>query len=94
MTETETVRLHAIINGRVQGVLFRDSTCRRARSAGVSGWIRNHPAGSVELVLEGKRDAVERVLDFCRVGPPGAQVDSVEVRVEQPQGEQSFELQV
>jgi acylphosphatase len=72
-------RVHVYIEGLVQGVFFRYHTQRLARELGVKGWVRNLPDGRVEAVMEGKREALERMLDFCRRGPPGAVVERVEV---------------
>lgn len=80
------------MSGRVQGVYFRDTVRRAALAAGVSGWVRNNPDGTVEAVLEGDEDAVERVVAVCRTGPPGARVDDVLVRSEHPQGLVGFEI--
>ena len=84
-------RRRAIVRGRVQGVWFRDSLGRLARREGVAGWARNCPDGSLEAVLEGEERAVERALDFCRIGPPRARVDEVEVIEEEPAGLEGFE---
>jgi acylphosphatase len=69
----------------VQGVFFRDSVRRLAEGHGVTGWVRNNWDGSVEAVLEGEPDDVERVVAFMREGPRGARVDRVEVADEQPE---------
>jgi acylphosphatase len=66
----------------VQGVWFRESTRQAAQRASVCGWVRNLPDGSVEAVLDGTPDAVERVLGQLRRGPPLARVDAVEVEDE------------
>ena len=79
-----------MIDGRVQGVGFRDS-CRRAAHA-VDGWVRNLPDGRVEAVFEGEPDAVEAMVGWCRNGPPWASVTGVEVHVEEPQGEAGFRV--
>jgi acylphosphatase len=71
-------RLHARIEGRVQGVFFRASTQRRARALGLRGWVRNLADGAVELVAEGGREDCEALLEYCREGPAAAQVTSVE----------------
>jgi acylphosphatase len=84
------IRRRVVVTGLVQGVYFRDSTHRRALSAGVAGWVRNHPDGSVEAVFEGTGEAVERLVAFCREGPRGARVDRVEVDAEQPEGLAGF----
>ena len=76
----------------MQGVFFRDSARREARSAGVSGWISNRSDGAVEAVFEGESHAVERLIAFCRAGPPDAVVERVEETVEQPLGGSGFEV--
>jgi acylphosphatase len=81
-----------VARGRVQGVFFRDSTRREARSAGVSGWVTNRSDGAVEAVFEGDDDAVERMVSFVRRGPGHADVDDVEVREEEPEGLTGFEV--
>lgn len=70
-------RLKLIIEGRVQGVWFRDSTRRQALSIGVHGWVKNRVDGNVEAVLEGDADAVEQLARWCRQGPLGARVTGV-----------------
>ena len=84
------VRRRVIVRGLVQGVFFRDSTRRLARQHGVSGWIANRADGAVEVVFEGEADAVERLIAFSRKGPRGAQVESVEVTEEEPEGLSGF----
>jgi acylphosphatase len=84
------VRYRVVVTGRVQGVWFRESCRREAAAAGVTGWIRNAADGSVEAVLEGEPDAVERVLAWMRVGPRHAVVANVEVHTEPPVGETTF----
>jgi len=69
-----------VVTGRVQGVFFRASTVDFARSERVAGWVRNLRDGSVEAVFEGPRAAVERAIEFCRVGPRWAKVERVDVR--------------
>ena len=82
-----TVRAHVFVSGRVQGVFFRFETRRFARRLGVAGWVRNRRDGKVEAVFEGEKEDVERLIEFCRRGPSGARVTSVEVRWEEPTGE-------
>jgi acylphosphatase len=84
------VRRRAIVHGHVQGVFFRDSVRKLAERHGVAGWVRNNWDGSVEAVLEGDREAVERIVDFAREGPRGARVDRVEVVDEEPEGLTGF----
>jgi acylphosphatase len=84
------IRRRVIVHGLVQGVFFRDSTRRLAQRHGVSGWVANRPDGAVEAVFEGEADAVERLVAFSREGPRGAQVKSVEVTEEKPEGLAGF----
>jgi acylphosphatase len=88
----DLVRRRVVVHGRVQGVWFRDSTRAAAQENGVSGWVSNRPDGTVDVVLEGTADAVERVIAFCRTGPPQARVDGVAVAEEQPEGLTGFEV--
>jgi acylphosphatase len=81
-----------IVRGRVQNVWFRETTRRLADRHGVAGWVRNRPDGGVEAVFEGPADAVERLVDFARLGPPDARVDHVEVERERPEGLTGFEV--
>lgn len=71
-------RVHAVIRGQVQGVYYRSSASEQARVLGVSGWVRNLRGGEVELVAEGPRPVLEKLLEWCRLGPPAAQVEAVD----------------
>ncbi|HEX9093194.1 MAG TPA: acylphosphatase [Coriobacteriia bacterium] len=90
--EEDFVRARVRVCGRVQGVWFRQATADAARQAGVTGWVRNLPDGSVEAVFEGSRAAVDRAIDFASVGPPRAHVESAEVTWEPPAGESGFAI--
>jgi acylphosphatase len=83
-------RRRIIVRGRVQGVFFRESMRRLARQRGVSGWVSNRPDGTVEAVLEGDDAALERLVEFAHRGPRGAQVESVDVFSEEPEGLSGF----
>lgn len=73
-------RLTVKIHGTVQGVGFRQSAVNQAVQLGVKGWIRNLGDGSVEVVAEGERHTLDRLLQFLRVGPPGAKVSRVDIQ--------------
>jgi acylphosphatase len=81
-----------IVQGRVQGVFFRDSVRRLALEHGVAGWVRNNADESLEAVFEGPPAAIERLVTFCRSGPERAVVESVDVNEEPPRGERGFSL--
>lgn len=84
------LRRRLLISGRVQGVFFRDRCRRQAAASGVAGWVRNLPDGRVEVVAEGATEEVERLVSWCREGPRGASVTSVEVVDEPVEGLQGF----
>jgi acylphosphatase len=77
------VRVSVIINGRVQGVYFRSETREQALGLGVKGWVRNRRDGAVEGVFEGERKSVEKLLEWCRQGPPAAEVTEVQAQWEE-----------
>jgi acylphosphatase len=80
------------VHGRVQGVWYRESCRRQAVAAGIAGWVRNNADGTVEAVVEGQSQAVDRVIAWMRQGPPSALVTSVEVSAETPTGVQGFSV--
>lgn len=83
------VALRFVIKGRVQGVGFRMFAVDRAAVEGVHGFVRNLPDGSVEAVVEGDEESVERVERALRRGPAGARVDSFTVEPQVPMGRTS-----
>ena len=86
----EKVRKRILISGRVQGVYFRDSLRTAAEEEGVSGWVRNLPDRRVEAVLEGETQAVSKVIEWSRRGPPSARVEKVEIIEEVHTGELKY----
>jgi acylphosphatase len=89
---TTAIRVRVVVTGLVQGVFFRDSCRERARAEGVRGFVRNRSDGAVEAELEGPEPAVERVIAWCRVGPPRARVDAVDVERIPTVGEPGFRV--
>jgi acylphosphatase len=77
MTETSLVRLHTIVEGYVQGVGFRAFVENQANVLGLAGWVRNRWDGSVEVLAEGDRTSLERLLTALYRGPHSSQVTGV-----------------
>jgi acylphosphatase len=80
MTEPQQrrARVWLRIIGRVQGVGFRFSAVDEARRLGLTGWVRNTRNGDVEVVAEGQEPQLQRFINWCHSGPPGALVREVE----------------
>jgi len=76
-------RVHIIVSGRVQGVFFRAETESAAKALRLAGWVRNLEDGSVEVLIEGEDTQVDKMIAWCRTGPPAARVDRVDV-IEEP----------
>ena len=80
-----------LISGRVQGVFYRGWTVETARAIGVTGWVRNRRTGEVEILACGEPDAVQALIDRCRIGPPAAEVSRVDVEDAPPEPHAYFE---
>jgi acylphosphatase len=80
-------RVQLLIVGTVQGVAYRWSAQRRARELGLTGWVRNLPGGEVEALAEGATESVAHFIEWCRRGPPAAEVARVDVTEHPPTGE-------
>jgi len=81
------LRVRVTIRGLVQGVFFRASMRMKAQELGVNGWVRNLRDGRVQAVLEGDESSVRRLIEWCKKGPPGAEVHGIEVVHEEYVGE-------
>ena len=81
------IRAHVIITGKVQGVFYRAETAAKAKRLNITGWVRNLPDGRVEAVFEGEEINVQKIIDFCRRGPPNAYVINLDVRRQEWKGE-------
>ncbi len=75
---------HIVVSGKVQGVWYRASTQEVARALGLKGWVRNLPTGQVEILAQGDKDSIERLVEWCHQGPPAARVTAVDVEWEEP----------
>jgi acylphosphatase len=86
-------RAHIKVTGRVQGVYYRSTAREVAIELGLTGWVRNVPDGSVEIVAEGEKEKIEEFIKWCWKGPPLAIVKNLEVKWEEYKNEfKSFEV--
>ena len=77
------VRARVVISGRVQGVFFRVETKHAADRYGVFGWVKNQRDGTVAALLEGPKENVASLLEWCKQGPPLAKVETVDLKWEE-----------
>lgn len=75
-------RVHIKVYGRVQGVFFRHNTKKVADRLGLTGWVRNNPDDTVEIVAEGKDEAIDKMIEWCRKGPIGSRVEKIDIKEE------------
>ena len=87
MTENDLSRLHITVEGRVQGVSFRYFVVDNAQRLYLSGWVRNRWDGSVELVAEGNRQSLDKLLAAVRRGPRSSMVLGVKTDWREATGE-------
>ena len=71
------------VTGRVQGVGYRYALLCEAQANGIYGWVRNRRDGTVEAVIQGDPQAVEKLVDWAKRGPRGARVTGVEEQAAQ-----------
>ena len=72
-------QVRLLISGLVQGVFFRMSASHEARQLKLTGLARNLSDGSVEVLAEGEEETLNRLIDWCKKGPPGARVKQVKI---------------
>lgn len=93
LNDNKKIRAHVFIQGKVQGVYFRQNTMILAARYGVTGWVRNLKDGRVEVILEGSEIDVGKVIEWCRVGPAKAIVNDFVIEYESYIGEfQEFKV--
>ena len=73
----DRISVRATVYGRVQGVFFRTFVEEQAQQLGLRGYVRNLPSGDVEVVAEGERERVEKMVEYLKRGPPAAIVRRV-----------------
>lgn len=78
MSEANPKTLHIFVEGRVQGVGYREFVRRAALRHGLSGWVRNRSNGVVETRVSGAAEALDALVEALRKGPPSATVTGLE----------------
>lgn len=73
----ENIRVHLIVEGRVQGVWYRESTRLKANELQARGWVKNRSDGTVEIIAEGREKNIRRFVEWCHEGPPYAVVSKI-----------------
>lgn len=86
-------RVHIIVKGFVQGVFFRSNTKNAATELNLKGYVKNLDNGYVEVVAEGKEKELNKLIEFCKVGPSFSKVEDVDIKFEKPTKEfNNFEV--
>ncbi len=76
---SDDMSVQAIISGRVQGVFFRSFVAEHAQELGLVGYVRNLSGGEVEVLVEGDRERLEKLVGYLKTGPPGAIVKNIAI---------------
>ena len=84
--------VHIVVHGSVQGVFFRASTQSQASEHSLTGWVRNLPDGTVEIHAEGEKESLDRFIEWCRQGPPAANVQRLDLDWVASQSLSDFEV--
>ncbi len=86
---SDPARVQALVTGRVQGVFFRDFTRQKAQELGLTGYVRNLPNGAVEVLVEGERQAIQKLIGHLRQGPAHARVENISLNWEDYRGQEA-----
>jgi len=84
--------IHLIIKGRVQGVFYRTTAKDVANKIGITGWVKNTVEGNVELMATGSKDQLEKLIEWCKVGPGNAIVTEIVVTDQNEESFKGFEV--
>ncbi len=85
---------HLVIVGKVQGVFYRASCQEVAQELGLTGWVKNLSNGNVEVLAQGEKEKIEKLIEWCRKGTSGARVDNVEIEWQTTIVQQSFSFNI
>ena len=88
----EKVQKHIYLSGRVQGVGFRAFTQRQASVLDIKGWVKNLTDGRVEVVIQGDKNKVKQMIEKLKTGPSYARVDNIEIKDQELENFNSFDI--
>ena len=71
------IAVRIVVCGKVQGVFFRQSTMKKARELGLSGYVKNLQDGAVQIEAQGSTEQIDELFKWCHIGPARAKVSSV-----------------
>jgi len=75
---------HILVKGEVQGVFFRKTAKQVAERLNITGWVKNTDEGDVEIFAQASGDKVDELIEWCKKGPPRAEVEEVKVTDAKP----------
>lgn len=81
------IRAHILVIGRVQAVFFRKNTQKKAIEFHLTGWVRNLFSGKVEIMCEGEKEDIEKLLEWLKDGPRFAKVKDITVEYMEHKGD-------
>lgn len=81
-----------LVSGKVQGVFYRASTKEEATRLGLTGGVKNFPTGEVFIEVFGKQETIEKLIAWCKQGPPMSDVVDVSIKNIPFRKEESFEV--
>jgi acylphosphatase len=87
MENQQNERLHAFVQGLVQGVGFRFFIYQTGLNLQLNGWVRNRVNGNVEILAEGSREKLDTLLRETHKGPQMAQIVKVDVKWQKSQND-------
>lgn len=79
------VQIYMIAQGRVQGVNFRYYVLRKANELGINGYVRNLKDGNVEILAQGTRDNIDKLIEYVKSNPGSSFVTNLEITWEKPE---------
>jgi len=72
--------LKLIISGKVQGVFFRANAKKQADKLGIKGYVKNTDENKVEILAQGSEENIKNFIEFCKQGPPEAEVTDIQIK--------------